>query len=166
MKTSANCSYVFKEDNVKICTFVEKKDIFILTERNTKGVYMTVWIGYNWVIPLWFFYCLICVFNSELHIFVKENFCYTRYSQNFFHLYMKLQRPIELTQTILWPVNARWNLNIFACVWMGDCTWWLFTNLLNLRNCWLSISELYLCPHYFCISEYYLSNRPEWFMSG
>lgn len=32
MKTSTNCSYVFKEDNVKICTFVERKDIF-LTHR-------------------------------------------------------------------------------------------------------------------------------------
>ena len=39
MKTSTNCSYVFKEDNVKICTFLEKKGYIPYSQKEIPKVY-------------------------------------------------------------------------------------------------------------------------------
>lgn len=42
MKTSANYSYVFKEDNVKVCTFLKKKGHIPYRKKYKKCVHDSV----------------------------------------------------------------------------------------------------------------------------
>lgn len=39
MKISANCSYVFKEDSVKICTFLKKKGYIPYLQKEISNMY-------------------------------------------------------------------------------------------------------------------------------